>query len=76
MKNWDVTVCQLVLLIVGGYYLWQALTSLLSRSIGSQSAFVLTMSIGIILLGLALALQEIRRFRAKKSIAIKIESQA
>jgi len=76
MKNWDVTICQVVLLIVGGCYLLGALQSFLGRSVGYQQSFVLTMNVGIILVGLALALYEVRRFRAKKSVGIKIESQA
>jgi len=72
MKNWDVTVAQLVLMIIGGYYMYSALTIFLTPSpfdfSGSgPKSFVLTMTIGIILLDLALALQEIRRRRARAS---------
>ena len=74
MKDWDVTIAQLILLIIGGYYLYEAFRIITYH--GSQTytslpqAFVFTMTIGIILLGLALALQQIRSYRRKRKTEI------
>jgi hypothetical protein len=71
VKNWDVTACQILLLSIGGYYVWQAMLLISNTSAsGSLQAFVLTISIGTVLVGLALALQEIRSYRARKTAVL------
>lgn len=74
MRNWDVTIAQLILLIVGGYYVYQALQifATAGRYYNDPQAFVFTMTIGIILVGMSLALQQIRSYRAKKGLEVKI----
>jgi len=69
MKNLDVTVFQIVLLAVGGFYVYQAIGLFAYNRLNyqPQSSFLLAMFIGVVLLGLALALQEVRRYRVKKS---------
>lgn len=78
MKNWDVTIAQLILLIIGGYYMYSALTILFARTttLAAQStrpkAFVFTITIGVVLLGLALGLQQIRIYRRRKAKEVRV----
>jgi len=74
LKNLDVTVSQIVLLIVGSFYIYQAvgLFNYNRTNFGTQSSFVFTVFIGVMLLGLALALQQIRSYRKNKAEAVKV----
>lgn len=67
------TIAQLVLVIVGGFYMYQAMVYFQEHmshpSGGPTSTFVFLITIGIILLGMALGLHEIRRYRTKKGIS-------
>ena len=69
MKNWDVTLAQIPLVAVGAWYVYMAIDSFFwSRSnFQPQSGFIFGMIIGVVLIGIALALQEVRRYRANKS---------
>ena len=74
MKNWDITLAQLPLIVVGGYYIYQAIMYFQEHmrhpSGTPTSTFVFLITIGIVLLSIALGLQEIRRYRAKKEAPI------
>ena len=69
MKNWDVTLAQIPLVAVGIWYIYMAINSFFYSRLyyQPQSGFIFGMTIGTVLIGIALALQEVRRYRAKKS---------
>jgi hypothetical protein len=69
VKNTDVTITQLILLTVGGYYFYYAymlFTNTASYLNGVPQNYALTVTIGVFLVSLASALQEVRRFRVEK----------
>jgi len=70
MKDWDVTIAQIPLLAIGAWYIYQAvmLFGYNRTNFQPQSSFVFSITIGIVLLGLALALQEVRRYRVNKQM--------
>jgi len=77
MKNWDVTLAQIPLIVVGAWYIYQAILifDYNRTNYQPQSSFVFSIGIGIVLLGMALALQEVRRYRAKKQMPFFGEKQ-
>ncbi len=76
MKNVDITIAQLPLIVVGSWYIYQAMMCVQGYMVGAypeglhKTPFVNLVTIGIVLLGMALGLQEIRRYRAKKEASI------
>ena len=68
MKNWDVTLAQIPLVAIGAWYVYQAvlLFDYNRTNFQPQSSFIWTITIGIVLLGMALGLHEVRRYRANK----------
>lgn len=76
MKNWDVSLLQIVLLMVGGYFVYQALNNMgmLTDSLQvNPLSFMYLMIEGGLLIGIAVALQQIRIYRARKTLQHRIQ---
>lgn len=76
MKNLDITLAQLPLLVVGSWYIYHAMMCVQGYMLGKhpeglyKTPFVYLITIGIVLLGIALGLQEVRSYRAEKEASI------
>jgi len=69
VKDWGLMSVQVLLVVVGGYYIYQSLIMLSSYRcdrIEMPVSFVSSVMVGVILLGLAAMFQEIHKYRAKK----------
>jgi hypothetical protein len=68
-KNWDIAIPQAVLVIAGGYYIYQAAIVLQSYRVDSletPASSIISMMIGVILIGLAIMFQQIYKYRERK----------
>lgn len=75
MKDWGLMSVQVLLVIAGGYYIYQAMIMLPSYGVGSMempASFMYSVMMGVILLGLAAMFQEIHKYRAKKRSIISV----
>jgi hypothetical protein len=75
MKGWGLISVQVLLVIAGGYFIYQALIMLPSNSVGGvevPASFMTSVMAGIILLGLAAMFQEIHEYRSKKRSTIDL----
>ena len=66
MKNSDVTVAQIILMLCGGVSLYQFVTTW-HIMMQDQQTFLITSVFTVSFFALALGLQSIRRFRARKA---------
>ena len=66
MKNRDVTVSQIILMLCGGFSLYQFVTTW-HVMLQDQRTFLITSLFTVSFFALALGLQKIRRFRARKA---------
>jgi hypothetical protein len=67
MKDWDVTIGQIILLAIGGFFVYLAIGifGYNRANYQPQTSFVYTMLIAAVMFGQALSFQEIRSYRAK-----------
>jgi len=68
-KNWDLTIPQVLFVIAGGYYIYQAVITLWSYRVDSREApasSIVSLMIGLLLVGVAIVIQEIGKYRDRK----------
>jgi len=75
-KNWDLAIPQIVFGIVGGYYIYQAVITLWRYrvdNLDTAASSIISIMIGVILVGVAIIFQQIGKYRERKrSIIITV----
>jgi hypothetical protein len=75
MEDWVLISVQVLLVIAGGYYIYQAMIMLPSygvENIEMPASFMSSVMVGVVLLGLAAMFQGIHQYRAKKRSIISV----